>query len=152
MIRMTAEQAEALDTNHRPRMVGGHTVGAVDGGAGIVGVGWSTEHGDLRIPHFFGLHGLQIIPLFGWLLLRGSRLRTQRRQVGMAFAATASYFGFIGILTWQALRGQSIVAPDAATLYALGIWLAATLGAGAILLRSASSREFYSTTSRTAIF
>jgi hypothetical protein len=151
MLRITPEQAEALHTNQSIRVAGGHTVGGSDGGPGIAGVGWSTEHGDLRIPHFFGLHGLQIIPLFGWLVLRGSHVRRRRSQASIAFAAAASYLGFIGILTWQALRGQSIVAPDTATLYALGVWLAATAVAGFTLLRGAVWREYYSTASRTTL-
>jgi hypothetical protein len=103
--------------------VSAHTVGAPDGGPGLLGLGWSTQHGDLRVPHFLGLHGVQVIPLLGWLVLR------RRKQARLAFVAAASYITLIAILTWQALRGQSVVHPDAATLLALAIWLAATIAA-----------------------
>jgi hypothetical protein len=99
-------------------------VGAPDGGPGLPGVGWSTQHGDLRVPHFFGLHGLQIIPFVGWLAMRRRRIQTERQQSTFAFTIAVSYLSLIGILTWQALRGQSIIDPDSLTLAALGIWFA----------------------------
>ncbi len=43
----------------------GHTVGAADGTDGMWFVNWSKFFGDLRVAHFFGIHSLQIIPLFG---------------------------------------------------------------------------------------
>ena len=52
------------------------------------------------------------------------------KESGLALAAAASYAGLVFIVTWQALRGQSVVAPDALSLLALGVWLAATVGAG----------------------
>lgn len=109
-----------------------HTVGAIDGGPGIPGLGWSTIHGDLRIAHFIGLHGLQAIPFFALLI------RRRRHATAMVFSAAASYLGLIAILTWQAWRGESIVHPGTATLTALGVWLLATVGALVITQMEAS--------------
>ncbi len=61
-----AQLAEARAA-HPLTISGAHTVGAPDGDHGIPITGWSQEHGDLRVPHFIGLHALQILPLIAWL-------------------------------------------------------------------------------------
>ena len=123
MLRMTPEQAAAKRAGERLTAVGGHTVGAIDGGPGLPGTGWSTQNGDLRIAHFFGLHGMQVLPFLGWLAARRYRAGVQMR---LAFVAAASYTAFVGIVWWQALRGQPLIAPEATTLTVVAMWLSVT--------------------------
>lgn len=68
---------------------GRHTVGGEDGGDGMAVVNWSTTHGDLRIPHFVAMHGLQLLPIVAALLAR-SPLSTATRW-GALVAITAAY-------------------------------------------------------------
>jgi hypothetical protein len=119
-----------------PAVVGGHTVGGLDGGPGLPVVKWSTQHGDLRIPHFLGLHGLQAIPLIYFFVIRKRRVSIPQQTREVTVAA-ASYLALVSMLGWQALRGQSIVAPDGTTLIALGLWAGAT--ATSLLVRPGGS-------------
>lgn len=121
MVTPTHDQMQAMRAKQPVAAIGAHTVGAPDGGLGLPGVGWSTEHGDLRIPHFLGMHAVQLIPLFVWVFAR--------RRVSAAFIASGSYIALVAILLWQALKGESIVAPDGTTLAVLAVWLAATAAA-----------------------
>jgi hypothetical protein len=52
----------------------GHTVGAADGSEGLWFLNWSKTFGDLRVAHFFGIHSLQIIPLFAIGIHRYSKI------------------------------------------------------------------------------
>ncbi len=124
MLRASPDQVGQMRITHRPQILGTHTVGGADGSPGLPGVAWSRSHGDLRIPHFFGLHGIQIIPFLAFLLAR-TRL-SGRRQTNLILAAAVSYFALFVILSWQAFRGQSVVQPDTQTLEVIAIWLAAT--------------------------
>jgi hypothetical protein len=135
MTRPTSAQLDAART--APMTVAGaHTVGAPDGGPGLPGTGWSREHGDLRVPHFLGLHGMQFVPLMAWLL-RGVRSDRRRRLV---IAGAASYAAMFGILLSQALRGQSVTAPDALTLALLAGWAAVTVASAALAGRERTGK------------
>ena len=110
-------------------IAGAHTVGAADGGPGLPLFGWSTVAGDLRIPHFFGLHALQALPLFALVLKsRASKLSVDLFGIG--------YLVVIALLTAQALGGQSIVNTP--------IWMALVMMAALaapVVLALASRRE-----------
>ena len=110
-----------------------------DGGPGLPLLGWSTIGGDLRVPHFFGLHAMQVLPLVGGLLaLDWTRRRIpQRQRLGLIWTAGLGYLALVLLLTWQALRGQSIVAPDFLTLIAFAILTGVVALSASILLLAA---------------
>nr|BFE48856.1 hypothetical protein GCM10017745_22830 [Saccharothrix mutabilis subsp. capreolus] len=108
---------------HEIKMHGGHAVGVPDGGPGMPVTTWSTTGGDLRIPHFFGMHGLQVLILLGLgLTALGLAERTRLRLV---LVAALGYTGVFVVLTWQALRGEPLVHPGPTTLASLLAVLAA---------------------------
>lgn len=125
MTRATASQKLALRNHEKVAVIGAHTVGGPDGGEGLPGTYWSRTHGDLRVPHFLGLHGLQAVPLIYAFFIR-SRY-SKRAQVALVGFAAASYAAFTLLLGWQALRGQSIASPDSTTIVSLALWAAVTI-------------------------
>jgi hypothetical protein len=120
---------------------GGHAVGVPDGGPGLFFVGWRTTGGDLRIGHFVGMHALQLLPLLaaGLAALGRDRL-DETARVRVVQIVAAGYAGLVVLVTWQALRAQPLLAPDALTLAALAVVLAGTGAALATVLRSAARR------------
>jgi hypothetical protein len=132
MTTETPEQARAAEAAGIDAPIqGAHSVGVEDGGPGLPLTGWSTTGGDLRVPHFVGLHGLQAVPLIGFLLTGfGPGWLRQGHRTALVWTTALSYLGLVVLLTWQALRGQPLIAPDAATLGAL-LALAAVTGTAA---------------------
>lgn len=98
MTRPTPAQLAEAKATHHIAVAGAHTVGAPDGGPGIPGTGWSREHGDLRVPHFLGLHAMQILPLLAmlWKPKRASWMIAAGGAYGLVFALALA----------QALAGQ----------------------------------------------
>ena len=134
MTRPTAAQLEAARAGERMTVAGAHTVGAIDGGPGLIGTGWSTQHGDLRVPHFIGLHAVQALPLLVLFLTRAGIARAQRAR--LMLVAGPSYAALCLILLIQAFRGVPVVAPDAATVAQLGAWAVATAVAAGLAVRA----------------
>jgi len=110
--------------------------------------GWSTTGGDLRVPHFIGLHALQGVPLLALALgafsVRGGRwqrLRDEHVRMGLVAVVAGAWLGLTALLTWQALRGQPLLAPDGPTLAVLGALLLATTIGVVVVLRTGSRRH-----------
>jgi len=131
----TPEQMAALEAGQQVDLIGAHTVGAPDGGPGLPLLGWSTTHGDLRIGHFVGLHGLQIIPLLGLLLmLHREQWLCEGHKLALVWTGALGYLGLAALVTWQALREQSLIAPDALTVGALVALIGTTVVATTIII------------------
>lgn len=122
-------------------IAGAHTVGLPDGGPGLPLVGWSTVAGDLRVPHFIGMHALQLLPLLLiGLELAASRfapLADPRVRRDLVATAAADYTGLLALVTWQALRGQPLFSPDPWTAAAAGALVLGVAGGVVLSLRRA---------------
>ena len=108
MTRPTEAQLAAARAGEQMTTAGAHTVGGPDGGPGVPLTGWSREHGDVRVPHFVGLHAVQALPLIAIGLRRWRRPEAVR--VKAMVAASASYGSLFLLLLWEALRGRSVTA------------------------------------------
>jgi len=115
---------------HQVSMIGAHGIGDPDGN-GMPVTHWSTTGGDLRVPHFVGLHAIQVLLLIvGVLSVLATRtpwLRDDRVRARIVGAAALGYAGVFAVLSWQAKRGQSVAHPDRATLIAFAGVAALTL-------------------------
>lgn len=120
-------------------IAGAHTVGLADGGPGIPILGWSTAAGDLRIPHFVGMHALQLIPLMALVLELLMKwmpaLRPERTRVAIVVTLSTLYSGILLLLTLQAVAGESIVGSSTPTItVAILLYLSAAFTITVILV------------------
>jgi hypothetical protein len=126
----TSQQLDAARAGGRMTVVGAHTVGGPDGGPGLPGTGWSTDHGDLRVAHFLGLHALQALPILALVLAR--RRVSDLVRLRLTITAAVSYMALFGILLSQALRAQPLFAPDALTIALFSVWAFLTVAGAAV--------------------
>jgi hypothetical protein len=116
---------------------GAHTVGLADGGPGLPLLGWSTVGGDPRIPHFVGMHAIQLLPLLAAALATFTRGLDEAARVRVVVVAGLAHLAVVLLLGWQTMRAQPLLSPDAVTLGAL----VAVLVAVAVGIRPATSRR-----------
>jgi hypothetical protein len=90
---------------------GAHTVGGPDGGAGLPFVNWSTQHGDLRVAHFFGMHAMQALPLIGFLMDHvGNPFAGVTVRRNLVLAAGIIWVAVMGGVLMMALQGRPLLA------------------------------------------
>jgi len=85
-----------------------HNVGVADGGEGLPLINWSTVAGDLRIAHFFALHGIQIIPLFAIVLTNKWAASKMAKNVLVVLFGLL-YASWIAFTFYQAKQGIPLV-------------------------------------------
>lgn len=85
----------------------GHWVNAptTDQG-GVPLVGWTKQGGDLRVPHFFATHMLQVLPIIGWL---ADKLFKNKARV-IVLASTLVLIAITLLTLQQALAGIPLIA------------------------------------------
>ncbi|MCX4583320.1 hypothetical protein [Streptomyces sp. NBC_01481] len=137
---MTRPTSEQRAEGELAKVLGSHNVGVPEGGPSLPITGWSTTGGDLRIPHFVGMHALQLIPLFLLALIalapRFARLRDEGVRLRLVLVACGVYAAVVALVTWQALRGQALINPDGATLTAAAAILVAAAVGSLLALRT----------------
>jgi hypothetical protein len=131
----TAQQMAGWKNGEAITIVGAHSVGVADGGPGLPGLNWSMLGGDLRIGHFVGMHGLQVLPFVAWFVSRRKRWSIGQ-QVQLVWTAAFGYLGLVILVTWQALRAQAIISPDALTLSVFTGIIGGVLIASLVITRS----------------
>ena len=131
----SSAQLAVLQSGGHIDFMGAHNVGAlVDGQTRMIPVlGWNMDGGDLRIPHFIGIHGAQFIPLVaGIAMLLGARGLSVTRQRTLVITGAAFYFGLTMLVMWQALRNESIVSPSTQTLVAAAMLVVVAVASGGL--------------------
>ncbi|TCC26452.1 hypothetical protein E0H50_30745 [Kribbella sindirgiensis] len=142
LVGSQSQRQEVTDAyGHPVTLAGSHGIGVEAGGPGMPLTNWSTDGGDLRIPHFVGLHAIHFLLLtvlaLSLLAARVEWLRPERVRHRLVGVAAFGYTGVMVTVTVQAFRGQALIHPDVQTLGMLGGFLAVSLVALAGVITAA---------------
>ncbi|MFK4084322.1 hypothetical protein ACI2LF_09460 [Kribbella sp. NPDC020789] len=132
LVGAKSSQSRTTDAYGNPvTLAGSHGVGVEAGGPGLPLTHWSTVGGDLRVPHFLGLHAihalLAVVLLLSLLATRVVWLRSERVRARLVGAAAIAYTGLMAATSVQAFRGQSVIHPDGLTLAIFGAFAVLSL-------------------------
>ncbi|HZX03775.1 hypothetical protein [Kribbella sp.] len=132
LVGANGQRTEVKDAYGNPvTLAGSHGIGVEAGGPGMPLTHWSTVGGDLRIPHFVGLHAIHflLLVLLALHLLgrRATWLQPERVRARLVGVAAFAYTGVMVTVAVQAFRGQSLIHPDGQTLGMFGGFMAVSL-------------------------
>lgn len=68
-------------------------------------LGWNLSGGDLRVPHFFGIHAMQALPL----MAAGASTISMRRIEALFIGGAVAYGLLLTALLYQALSAKPVV-------------------------------------------
>ncbi|TGN13156.1 hypothetical protein [Leptospira ilyithenensis] len=91
---------------------GGHTFGGADGGQGISFFGWSKVAGDMRVPHFFGMHAMQFFSVLAWIFSMREGYKKNLSDIVSLRLFGISYLSTTILMQIQALAGESLFVPS----------------------------------------
>jgi hypothetical protein len=142
LVGANSDHEQVVDAyGHPVTLAGSHGIGVEPGGPGMPLTNWSTVGGDLRIPHFVGLHAIHALLIavlvLNLLARRVGWLRPERVRARLVGVAAFAYTGLMTTVTVQAFRGQSLVHPDGRTLSMLGGFMLVSLVAFGAVVTSA---------------
>ena len=146
LVGSNSEQEHVVDAYGHPVTLGGsHGIGVEPGGPGMPLTNWSTVGGDLRIPHFVGLHAIHALLItvlvLSLLARRVGWLRPERVRARLVGVAAFAYTGLMITVTVQAFRGQALIHPDGRTLSLAAGFAAISCVALAVVVAAARRRR-----------
>jgi hypothetical protein len=142
LVGSNGSREQVVDANGQPvTLAGSHGIGVEPGGPRMPLTHWSTVGGDLRIPHFVGLHAIQFLLLTVLVLQilagRVAWLRSERVRARLLGVVAFGYTGVMVTVTVQAFRRQALIHPDGQTLGLLAGFAAISLVALAAVVGTA---------------